>query len=191
MKKYFEETLPEGYKLVKTVDAKDKKTSMTLNIVTSVTSVLLVAACFFIFRPVREESSLLKAVLFLVSIVVYYVLHELVHGLVYKIMTRRKLKFGMTLSVAFCGVPDIYVYRITALLSLVAPFIVFTVVFVLLTVFLPGNMNKFMTSSLCSIHLAGCSGDIYDTLLLLFRLRDKTTLMNDTGPKQTFYVKEK
>ena len=40
--------------------------------------------------------------------VLYMVLHELTHGLFYKIFTHEKLKFGMTLTVAYCGIPRIY-----------------------------------------------------------------------------------
>jgi hypothetical protein len=40
------------------------------------------------------------------------------------------------------------------------------------------------------MHLGGCVGDDYVTLLFLFKFKDKTTLVQDTGPKQTIYVKE-
>ncbi|MCQ2122483.1 MAG: DUF3267 domain-containing protein, partial [Fibrobacter sp.] len=59
---------------------------------------------------------------------VYIVLHELVHGAVYKLLTGQKLTFGFKASVAYCGVPDIYVYRRTALAALLAPFVVFDIV---------------------------------------------------------------
>lgn len=38
-------------------------------------------------------------------------------------------------------------------------------------------------------HFGGCSGDLYDTVLLVFKYR-KGCLINDDGPKQTIYIKE-
>ncbi len=192
--KHFEETLPEGYKLVKTVDVKDKKTVIIMNVAAALVAAALIAAAFFIFDPFADfhgEHFLLRELVLIVSMLVYIVAHELTHGAAYKLLTHRKLTFGMTLSVAFCGVPDIYVYRTAALIALLAPFTVFTVLFGLLIFLMPGNFDKFLASLLFAVHFSGCVGDLNDTFLYLFRFRDKTTLMNDTGPKQTFYVKEK
>ena len=50
-------------------------------------------------------------------------------------------------------------------------------------------VSKFMFGFLLATHMGGCVGDLYDTGLYLFRFRDPTTLMQDTGPKQTFYTK--
>ena len=41
-----------------------------------------------------------------------------------------------------------------------------------------------------SLHVSGCVGDLYDAALYLFRFRDPLTLMRDTGPKQSFYLRE-
>ena len=132
--------------------------------------------------PVRE--------LVLIGVMLLYTaLHELVHGAAYKLLTGRKLKFGVSLTAAFCGVPDIYVYRKTALISLLSPFVVFDIVFLLLTVFITDPWYKIDAALMLSIHVGGCAGDLYDTMLYLFKFKDPSTLMRDTGPKQTFFVK--
>ena len=51
-----------------------------------------------------------------------------------------------------------------------------------------GSMYLVMTL-LTATHFGGCSGDIYDLLLYVFKFKDETTLMIDTGPKQVFYTK--
>jgi hypothetical protein len=76
---------------------------------------------------------------FIFLAIIYVILHELTHGLLYKILTKQKLTFGLTLSVAFCGVPHIYVNKKTALLSVLAPFVVYNIIFIPLLIFLPGN----------------------------------------------------
>ena len=43
---------------------------------------------------------------------------------------------------------------------------------------------------LLGLHIGGCAGDLYDTRLYFTRFRDPMTLMRDTGPAQTFYVKK-
>lgn len=90
---------------------------------------------------------------------------------------------------AYCGVPDIFVYRSAALTALLAPFVVFTVVFLLAVLLIADPVSRYMAAFLLATHLGGCAGDLYDTGLYLFRFRDPTTLMQDTGPKQTFYTR--
>ena len=84
--------------------------------------------------------------------------------------------------------PDIYVYRRASLISLLAPFTVFTVVFGVLTALLPDPLDQTCMAVILAIHIGACAGDLYDTALYLFRFRDPRTLMRDTGPKQTFYL---
>ena len=38
------------------------------------------------------------------------------------------------------------------------------------------------------MHVGGCVGDLWVTYYLLFKYRDKKMIVNDTGPKQTFYI---
>jgi ABC-type enterochelin transport system permease subunit len=193
MKKTFETELPEGYGKVLEIDAKDSKFALKLNLIGVIPLVIIVALAFILIRPftretIRENPLILPGLIgFFVVYIVYVILHELVHGAAYKAMTGRKLKFGFTGLVAFCGVPDIYVYRKTALISLLAPFTVFNIVFILLTVFLTDPWLRFLAVTLLASHISGCVGDLYDTFLLIFRYRDPKLLMNDTGPIQTFY----
>ena len=63
-------------------------------------------------------------------------------------------------------------------------------VFLLPAVLCTDVWNRFYAALLLALHLGGCIGDLYDAWLYLFRFRDPATLMQDTGPKQTFYVKE-
>lgn len=193
-------TLPEGYREVKVVDAKEKKTSVLFVVFSFVLTaiplmpVLLTAGGGL--RTLVEQNgraqSMIAVVVFLASLVLYLVLHELVHGAVYKALTHQKLTFGFTLTVAFCGVPDVYTSRKTALLSLLAPFVTFSILLIPLTLwFYSFNRLYYLLSGiLFSVHFGGCVGDLYMTYLLLFKYKDPRTLMNDTGPKQTIYLPE-
>lgn len=192
--KTFVTDLPDGYTAAATVDAKDKKTIIVMNAAALAVMVLTAGIAWAVIRPsepLYEYIGFVRYMVFLAAILLYIVLHELVHGAAYRLLTGRKLTFGLTLSVAYCGVPDIYVYRKTALISLLAPFTVFIPVFLLPAVLLPGEWDRFFASVLLAIHLSGCVGDLYDTLLYAVKFRDPLTLMRDTGPKQTFYIPQR
>ena len=189
----FERELPAGYQEVFAIDAKSKKTGILLNLAALAIGGAVFGVCWYIIRPAGYlmNYSIAREMILLAVMIGYLVLHELTHGVAYKLLTGEKLKFGVSLTAAWCGVPEIYVYRKTALISLLAPFTVFNIVFILLTVFLTDPWYKLDAAIMLSLHVGGCAGDLYDTFLYLFRFRDPKTLMRDTGPKQSFYVKMK
>ena len=194
--KNFTHELPEGYKPVKEVDVGDKRFGLLMNVAGIVLTALAGVGFFFLkFRgepgsafPDLGNIWVFEGWLFalLVGLIAYLVLHELTHGVVYRILTGEKLTFGLKLTCAYCGVPNIYVTRKTALLSLLAPFTVFSVAFLVPFFVLSGPVS-FTFLVLFALHFGGCVGDLYDTILLLFCLKGRM-LKRDTGPKQTFYV---
>ena len=183
MKNFYKE-LPVGYKEIKVIDAKDKK---TIIIMYSLSIVLFLAAIlpFFLLKPINisiENSTDIigPMVLMIGGMFGYIILHELVHGFWYKILTKEKLTFGITLTVAFCGVPNIYVNKKTALLAITGPFLLFSLILIPILIIIPANLTYFVL-----VMIFGCSGDLYGTFYML--TQNNTLLMNDTGPKQTFY----
>lgn len=189
--KTYESELPPEYRAVMTVDAKSKKVGIALNLAALGVMAAVIAIGALAVRPKGyfEHYSLLRTAWLLAALMAYIVCHELVHGAAYKLLTGRKLHFGMTLTVAYCGVPDIYVYRRTALLSLLAPFVVFSLLFGGLIFILQDEWDVMYVIVLLAVHIGGCAGDLFDAGLYLFKFRDPVTLMQDTGPKQTFYCK--
>lgn len=190
-KKNYERELPEGYKAIYTVDATTKKFTIVMNLVALALMAVIIVPPALVIRPWDnpESISMISLLWFIAAMFAYIVLHELVHGAAYKLTTGQKLSFGFTASVAYCGVPDIYVYRKASLIALLAPFVVFSIVFGAATAIISNPVDKFMCFVLFAIHISGCVGDLYDSLLYLFKFRDPATLMRDTGPVQTFYLK--
>lgn len=196
--KNFEPELPQGYEEAASLDIKNPKTALVFNLVSILISFAIIVAVnvLAITSPAISsadeviDSIFTSLVAFFVLSVVYLILHELVHGAVYKAMTGQRLTFGMNLSCAFCGVPNIYVYRRCAFLACIAPLAVFTALFVPLLVYsYLTSIFWFLALGLVfSMHIGGCIGDIYVASLLLFRLRDSKTLMKDTGPTMTIYI---
>ena len=191
MNKYYLE-LPENYKLDKTIDMKKMSTNIFLNVL----NILFVIISLLILIPLKfKEIKIdnlieLSIVMFiaLIGFIIYIVLHELTHGLFYKIFTKQKLTFGVSLTYAYCGVPNIYVRKKETIIACLSPLIIFSIIFLTLIFILPPNYLNLSIIILFSFHFGGCSGDIYLSLILLTKY-DKDTYIKDTGPTQYIYKK--
>lgn len=200
MNKNFERELPRGYKEVFHLNAKKKETAIFLSVIAFiVTAVVFILLLIPLFKS-KVDLSKISAVtffvfyfVFIVSTIIYVVLHELTHGAVYKLMTKEKLTFGITPAAAFCGVPNIYVYRRCALAALLAPLIVFTIVLGGIVLFwsFTNALYYIGFSFIFAMHLGGCVGDGYLAYLFLAKYRDNTYLMKDNGPEQFIYENKK
>ena len=196
----FERELPSGYRQALYINAKSAKFGLIFNLIALAVLVLVMIAAVILLRVGGRLSvgilqmdfpQLLLVDLTLIgSLLVYIVLHELVHGIAYKARTGEKLTFGISWSCAFCGVPRIYTYRKTALIAVLAPFTVFTLVLIpiLALLYFLSPLYFLIVALVFGLHLGGCSGDLYVTYLLLTKFKDSKTLMRDTGPEQFFYV---
>ncbi len=192
--KNYEKTLPEGYSLAFHINAQDKKTGLTLSLLCLIITALAVVLALIPLGfsvSFGGESAIIAALIFSFGMVAYIILHELTHGAVYKLLTKRRLTFGMSWSCAFCGVPDIFVYRAAAMAALCAPLVLFTLLFAPLCalMFFIDKTVYFAIAVLFAYHLGGCVGDGFMLILFLTKFRDKSTLMRDMGPEQFIYLK--
>lgn len=196
--KNFEVELPRGYKEAYRINAKKKETAIMLSIISfAITAVVFLILLIPIFKSGIDLSVIAPGAFFLfygifiISMLLYVVLHELTHGAVYKVMTGEKLTFGITPAAAFCGVPNIYTYRNCALAAILAPLVVFTVIIGAVVLFLSYTSPLYYIgfSFIFALHLGGCIGDGYLGYLFITRFKNKDTLMKDTGPEQIIYEK--
>lgn len=197
--KNFERVLPKGYKAVARINAKRKDTAIALSLgslgITVVTFLIFLIPLFKSGIDLSDVSAgefFLFYGIFVVSTLAYIILHELTHGVVYKLLTGERLTFGITPAAAFCGVPNIYTYRRCALAAILAPLTVFTfligaVVFVLSFI---NPLYYIGFSFIFALHLGGCIGDGYLGFLLLSKYKSNDVLMKDTGPEQIIYQKK-
>lgn len=187
MKHYYNE-LPKNSKEFFSIDAKDSKTILWLNIV-AVVMLVIVGLPFILFKP-YDISSLDTFFTFLIiilpSMFMYIVLHELIHGLVYKLYTKQKLTFGFTLFVAFCGVPNIYIKKKAALVAVLAPFVFFSIILIPVILIVSANLFYLISLFIFCLHFSGCVGDFFVAYILIKSKGE--VIINDTGPKQTFYI---
>lgn len=210
----FERSLPDGYKQVLHLSAKDVKVGILMNLgalaVTALAYLVLILPASALLLPRISATDGDVAFAFVSGILIgavaflpFVVLHELIHGWAYKKKTGERLTFGISWSCAYCGVPNIYTYRSTALYSLLAPMTLISA-FTLLGGLVSATVSLCLPVassaqgvlvlivgafiSVFACHLGGCVGDGYMALLFAFKLRDPRTLMRDTGPEQFAYI---
>ncbi len=198
--KNYENSIPQDYVLVKYVDAKtDKKQIIVYTLLSFVplliilpVLILIALYCngYNIFDSFLDDFGLIALLITCGVLFIYIILHELVHGITYKIFTGAKLTFGLTLTVAFCGVPDIYVRKKASMAALVMPFLVFSVIFIASTIGLwfVSPLYGIFSGAVFAVHVGGCVGDLHWTLMYLTKFKHCDTLMRDTGPKQWLYI---
>ena len=197
--KNFERDLPQGYKVGDVIDASKGKFAVILTVLSVIPLFIAVGLLYlpFILDPnsirldIRlGENRLPYYAIALALTVAYVILHELVHGAVYKMHTGEKLTYGFALTCAYCGVPKIFTYRKTAIAAVLAPFALFSLILVpALVVCYFFNAGLYLALGIVfAMHLSGCSGDLYVAFLFATKYKDNRTLMNDTGPKMAFFV---
>ena len=196
----FETSLPEDYVLIKHIDAKNNGKLIAIYTILSFVPLIIIlpALCFIAYYC--NKYSITDTwyadygpVALLVTcgvLILYIVLHELVHGITYKFFTGAKLTFGLTLTVAFCGVPNIYVRKKASAFALMMPFLIFSVIFIALTIclWLISPLYGILSGAVFAIHLGGCVGDLHWISMYITKYRHCNTLMRDTGPEQWLYI---
>lgn len=191
MKSYRE--LPEGYSELLKVDLQNnKKLMIFVNVLALLITVLMVVPMHFAV-PITTLFSFEKGILaysfrfgvLLVLIIVYMILHELVHGITMKACGTQKVKYGFTGIYAFAGSSDYYDKRSYILIAL-APVVLWGAV---LSVILPFvSFEWFWVVYFIQImNISGAAGDFYVTFK--FTKLPKDILVSDSGTAMTVYSK--
>lgn len=196
--KNYELKLPDNYKLVKTIDAKNQKTALIMNILSVVIAIiifiigLLIYYCFNEDSPTEfNEKAFIVLLLYFVGFIICVIVHELIHGLFYKIFTKQKLTFGISLTAAFCGVPNIYIKKKATIITCIAPAVIISLLLLIPLLLVSDLLYFIFILLLFASHLGGCIGDFYVVILLVFKYPHKEILINDIGIKQIIYTKIK
>lgn len=188
---YYKE-LPQGFTESYCINAKKTSVGVILNVAALFITLVVAVVCCFIkfgvgFAFENGYSLLLAAVVLCVSLIAYLIVHELTHGLAYKLLTKQKLRFGLTLTVAYCGLKEGYVNKKVSLIATLAPFVLHSIWMIIAIIFVPVGVWALMLILLFALHFGGCIGDLWVTYILLFKYRKKQVLVNDDGPCQRFY----
>ncbi len=164
------EKLPEGYREIYDIDLqKNKKAALTVNLLAVVIAVLMIVPMHF-FVPVSSMFSMengmknyiLRFGVLLVLIILYMILHELVHGIAMKICGTKKVKYGFTGMYAFAGSKDFYDKKSYIFIAL-APVVLWGIVLAVVNSFV--QYEWFWVVYMIQIfNLSGAAGDLFVTV---------------------------
>lgn len=189
-----EHILPDGYGQIYSINLqKDKKMALWVNLIGVVIMVVLAVAMHFIV-PVNtlfDQSQGMKAYwlrfgTMIVLLVVYMVLHELVHGIAMKLCGTKKVKYGFTGMYAYAGSDDYY-YKKPYIFIALAPVVLWGVVLAVVNVFV--SPQWFWVVYMIQIcNLSGAAGDLFVTMK--FSRMPKDILVQDCGVGMTVYSRQ-
>lgn len=179
------ENLPDGYNEIYAVDLqKNKKTALFVNILAVVIAALLVVPMCFVV-PISSlfsmESGMLNCTVrfavLLLAMILYMVLHELVHGIAMKICGTKKVKYGFTGMYAFAGSTDYYDKTAYIFIAL-APVVLWGVVLLAVNLIVPAEWF-WVVYFIQITNLSGAAGDLFVTAK--FSRLPKDILVQDYG----------
>lgn len=186
--------LPNGYREILSIDLqKNKKLALLVNGIALATMAIMVLAMqsavsigtlFDMSQGLWAYT--LRFLVLMAGIVVYLILHELVHGIAMKSFGTKKVKYGFTGLYAFAGSDDYYDKKSYLVIAL-APVIVWGAVLLVLNVLVPASY--FWVVYIIQIaNISGAAGDLYVTCK--FSLLPKDILVRDCGVGMTVYSAE-
>lgn len=184
-------SLSQDYKEICSVDLqKNKKTAVFVNLLALIIAAILVVPMAFLV-PLDTLFSFEKGMgvyfakfgILLVGIIVYMVLHELVHGIAMKICGTKKIKYGFTGMYAFAGSEDYYNKKAYLFIAS-APVVLWGVVLAIVTPFI--SYEWFWVVYFIQVNnLSGAAGDLFVTVK--FSKLPKDILIKDYGVGMTVY----
>ena len=187
------ETLPEAYREIYSIDLqKDKKMALRVNLLALFIALVLIVPMLFIV-PISSLFSMengmlsyfIRFIALIVLMVLYMVLHELVHGIAMKICGTKKVKYGFTGMYAFAGSRDYYNKKSYIFIAL-APIVFWGIVIALVNPFVPTEWF-WIIYLLQIINLSGAAGDLFVTVKFSRLPRD--ILVQDYGVGMKVYSK--
>ncbi len=183
------ENLPEGYHKIYAIDLqKNKKMSVLVNALAILIAMALMIPMHFVvpISTVFEQDYSLKLIAWVVLLVAYMVLHELVHGIAMKLCGTKKVKYGFTGLYAFAGSNDYYSKKPYIFIAL-APVVLWGIVLAVINPFVP--VDWFWIVYMLQIcNLSGAAGDLFVTVKVSRMPSD--ILIRDYGVGMTVYSKE-
>ncbi len=190
--------LPSEYKEILHIDMQnDKKMMSKVTVISLIIAAVMVIAAVplhFLVSPVTSMFDMsagfgpyfLRWGIFLAGMIVYMVLHELVHGITMKMYGTKKVKYGFTGMYAFAGSDDYYGKKPYVVIAL-APIVVWGIVLAVLNFIVPVDYF-WIIYFIQLINISGAAGDLYVTSA--FSKLPDDILVLDCGTSMTVYSAE-
>lgn len=181
--------LPSDYKEIFSVDLKkDKKVAVLVNGLSAVIAIIMIIAMHACV-PISTLGGLqiwVRVAVLAVSIVLYIVLHEFVHGITMKMFGTKKVKYGFHGLYASAGSDDYYDIKSYIIIAL-APIVVWGIILAIVNFIVPTEWF-WIVYIIQIINISGAAGDMYVTVK--FSGFPKDILIKDYGVGMTVYSKQ-
>ena len=185
--------LPEDYGEIYSLNLqKDKRTAIIVNLLAlAIAAVMAVSMNFFV--PVTSVFDMsggivryfLRLAALIVLMVLYMVLHELVHGIAMKLCGTKRVKYGFTGLYAFAGSEDYYDKKSYIFIAL-APIVLWGTVLAAVNFFVPTEW-VWIVYMIQLINISGAAGDLFAAVK--FSRMPKNILIQDSGVSmRVFYI---
>ncbi len=190
--------LTENYTEIYSVDLQNnKKQAILVNLLATVIAAVMAAVMVF-FHPfdlnfTRENAYpklldlCVKMLIALVGMIVYMILHELVHGITMKFFGTKKVKYGFTGLYAFAGSDDYY-RKTPYLIIALAPIVVWGIVLAVINLLVPEEWF-WVVWFIQIMNISGAAGDLYVTCKFIGLPSD--ILVKDYGVSMKVYSAKK
>ncbi len=186
--------LPEDYGEIYSLNLqKDKRTAIIVNLLAlAIAAVMAVSMNFFV--PVTSVFDMsggivryfLRLAALIVLMVLYMVLHELVHGIAMKLCGTKRVKYGFTGLYAFAGSEDYYDKKSYIFIAL-APIVLWGTVLAAVNFFVPTEWF-WIVYMIQLINISGAAGDLFAAVK--FSRMPKNILIQDSGMSmRVFYIR--
>ncbi len=185
--------LPSGYAEVLKLDLqKDTKKALLVNVLALILAAVMFVPAFFL-RPfsIFLSSSgafpfLAKTALLLLGMVLYLVLHELVHGVAMKVcLPGVKVRYGFTGLYAYAASQDAYFCKSSYILIALAPVVLWGAVLLILNLVVSADWF-WVIYFIQIINISGAAGDLY----MVYRLSGMSSeiLVHDDGVSMVIFA---
>ena len=195
------DTLPQGHQCIRTIDMKDPKLAIKLNLLgIPVYLALLVPMGFLVppntalpFRAAETAGSrdllsdLLFLAIFMISSVGFVVLHELIHAMMFRAVAKAKPGFGFTGLVAYCNCETKYICRRHYYAIALAPLVLMTVLLAAVCAVVPQSWF-WIPYLVLVLNAGGSAGDVWICGVMARLPAD--ILMIDRGACMDIYSKQ-
>lgn len=185
--------LPEDYGEIYSLNLqKDKRTAIIVNLLAlAIAAVMAVSMNFFV--PVTSVFDMSGGIVryfsrlaaLIVLMVLYMVLHELVHGIAMKLCGTKRVKYGFTGLYAFAGSEDYYDKKSYIFIAL-APIVLWGTVLAAVNFFVPTEWF-WIVYMIQLMNISGAAGDLFAAVK--FSRMPKNILIQDSGVSmRVFYI---
>ena len=183
--------LPEGYIPLFGIDLqKNKRLALLVNLAALLIAAVMIVPALFLM-PISQLFSMssglvlyfLRFVVLLAGIVIYMVLHELIHGLFIKFFSGVRASYGFTGLYAYAG-SEAYFHKKSYLIIALAPVVILGMILLAVNFLVPDSWF-WVVYFIQVCNLSGAAGDFY--VVGRFAGLPENVLVQDTGVSMTVY----